>query len=118
MHASEESTTMNITKVSTAWVLAHTDRKPNRPRHNWQPLVDALRNVEPGTWLSIPLIELPSDTVTSKQIAVLSVGTRHFGSAQTQTDKTHLFVRVRPASAKADHHQPIQIREEEGLSHG
>jgi hypothetical protein len=98
--AREESTTMNIRKVSAARVLARKDRKPNRLHHHWSPLVAALRNAEPGAWLSIPPIELPGDTVTRKQIAVLSVGTRYFGCAQRQTDKTHLFVRVRPASAE------------------
>lgn len=91
---------MTITTAAPAIVLDRKVRKPNHPRHNWQPLVAALRNVEPGTWLSIPLIGLPGHTTPRKQIVVLSVGTRYFGSAQTQTANTDLFLRARPASTE------------------
>ena len=47
---------MNITVITQP---AHPRRNTYRPRFNWKPLTDSIASSEVGTWLSVPMTELP-----------------------------------------------------------
>jgi hypothetical protein len=65
----------------------------NRPRYDWTSVLSALTS-QPGTWLSVPLSDLPDRDRKKNQVAVGNIARRHIGVIQTQTETDTLFVRL------------------------
>lgn len=81
-------------KITTATPTQVRNRRLNRPRFNWAPILTALRAAEPTAWVAVQLADLPNDTPVRNQSALIQIAARHVGRVQTQTENGTLFVRV------------------------
>jgi hypothetical protein len=62
------------------------------PRQDWSPLIQALTAAAPGTWLCIPIADLPGATHVYRQISVHGAARRNALHVQTRIEGESLFV--------------------------
>jgi hypothetical protein len=82
---------MNIKVVTPP---AHTSRSPYRPRFNWRPLTDALRSSALGTWLSVPMAELPDHKTPVIQIGIHTCARRAGAKVQTKVGGDSMLIHL------------------------
>jgi hypothetical protein len=62
------------------------------PRQDWRPLIRALTDAAPDTWLCIPIADLPGATHMHRQINVHGAVRRNALHVQTRIEGESLFV--------------------------
>jgi hypothetical protein len=65
-----------------------------RTRHNWTPLVNAVLNAAPKTWVNVPLSDLPGADNAQKQSHVHAAMSRNEIRCRTQTEGGVLFIQL------------------------
>jgi hypothetical protein len=80
---------MNITVITQP---AHARRKTYRPNFNWKPLTDAIASSEVGTWLSVPMAELPDEETSRIQTGLHLCAGRGGSKVQTQIDGDSILI--------------------------
>jgi hypothetical protein len=82
---------MNITVIAPP---AKTRLNPNRPRFNWKPLAAALASSQVGTWLSVPLADLPNEEKQVIQTGIHACAHRSSARVQTQVEDDSMLIYV------------------------
>jgi hypothetical protein len=80
---------MNVTVITQP---AHPLRNTYRPRFNWKPLTDAIASSEVGTWLSVPMAELPDDETHRIQTGIYACAGRGGSKVQTQINGDSMLI--------------------------